>query len=213
MFRAIITRKLKMKGKNRRLLNLLREPALLILRWYNTEEWRNRVRRKYGLKDGLPLISPGIFTVETEQDLVGQSIREGGCLPADLALLRTGCRRFEACRYFEIGTWMGESAMSAAKVSVECFTLDISGRIIPDLPSNVTQLTGDSLSFSFAAFGKKADVIFVDGDHRYEFVKNDTIMVFRHLVHDRTVVIWHDYTDGSGNVRYEVMSGILTILD
>jgi hypothetical protein len=41
-------------------------------------------------------------------------------------------------------------------------------------------------------------------------VRNDTEKVFSHLVHERSVVVWHDYARNPETVRYEVMAGILS---
>jgi len=58
-------------------------------------------------------------------------------------------------------------------------------------------------------FNDTFDVLFIDGDHRYDYVKNDTAKVFRHLVHNKSIVLWHDYAYSPGQVRYEVLAGIL----
>ena len=75
--------------------------------------------------------------------------------------------------------------------------------------SNITHLHGDSTTFDFAGLHKKFDVIFIDGDHHYDFVLNDTKKVFQHLIHDQSVVVWHDYAYHPEKVRFEVLSAIL----
>ncbi|HEX7869014.1 MAG TPA: hypothetical protein VF455_02785, partial [Chryseobacterium sp.] len=40
-------------------------------------------------------------------------------------------------------------------------------------------------------------------------VKNDTAKVFESLVHQNSVVVWHDYAFNPEKVRYEVFKGIL----
>ena len=57
--------------------------------------------------------------------------------------------------------------------------------------------------------GKKFDLIFIDGNHKYEFVKNDTEKVFSHLVHKDSIVVWHDYAANPEKTRYDVLAGIL----
>jgi hypothetical protein len=59
--------------------------------------------------------------------------------------------------------------------------------------SKILHLEGNTKTFDFAGLGKKYDLIFIDGDHSYEMVKHDTEQVFKHLVHDNSVVVWHDY--------------------
>jgi hypothetical protein len=74
---------------------------------------------------------------------------------------------------------------------------------------NVVQLHGDSRSFDFGGLQKKFDLLFIDGDHHYDTVKSDTEKVFEHLVHDESIVVWHDYGFHPDLVRYEVMAAIL----
>src|SRR6185312_7702445 len=73
----------------------------------------------------------------------------------------------------------------------------------------ITQIYGDSRTFDYAGLNKKFDVIFIDGDHHYEFVKSDTTNIFKHLVHENTIVIWHDYGYDPVTIRHEVFAGIL----
>ena len=47
-----------------------------------------------------------------------------------------------------------------------------------------------------------ADMIFIDGDHRYEAVKRDSAIARKALRNNRGVLVWHDYADGLGVVRY-----------
>jgi hypothetical protein len=74
---------------------------------------------------------------------------------------------------------------------------------------NIVHLKGNSGTFDYGSLNMKFDLIFIDGDHHYDFVKNDTQKVFTHLVHDSSVVVWHDYAVIPGEVRYEVLAGIL----
>jgi hypothetical protein len=73
----------------------------------------------------------------------------------------------------------------------------------------VVQLRGDSRTFDYEGLNQKFDLIFIDGDHHYDFIKSDTEKVFRHLVHERSVVVWHDYGFFPDQVRFEVLAAIL----
>ena len=112
-----------------------------------------------------------------------------------------------------------------ARVASECYTLNLSekdmrkkgiqtkyisqiGYFSKDL-GNVVHLSGNSLDFDFEGLNMKFDVIFIDGGHHYEHIRNDTKKVFRHLVHNDSVVVWHDYAHHPEKVRYEVLAGIL----
>lgn len=65
------------------------------------------------------------------------------------------------------------------------------------------------MTYDFKSLHKKFDLIFIDGDHRYEYVKNDTQKVFEHLMHEQTIVVWHDYAYNPEKFRPEVLAGIL----
>lgn len=153
------------------------------------------------------------------------AFREGGSLPTDLLLLRALARRVPGCRYFEIGTWRGESAANVAEVAAEVCTLNLSeeemrtlglsaryiglhGFFSRPLP-HVRHLHGNSATFDLAGLGQQFDVIFIDGDHRYEAVRTDTRRVFENLLGPNTVVVWHDASRQPGQPRWEVLAGIL----
>ncbi|AMC10674.1 hypothetical protein Lupro_05195 [Lutibacter profundi] len=74
---------------------------------------------------------------------------------------------------------------------------------------NIKHLTGNSLNYDFGALNKKFDLIFIDGNHKYKYTKNDTEKIFKHLVHENSIVVWHDYAYNPETVRHEVLSAIL----
>ena len=74
---------------------------------------------------------------------------------------------------------------------------------------NVIHLEANSLEFDFAGLDQKYDLIFIDGDHHFESIKQDTENIFKHLMHDKSIVVWHDYAWQPGNVRFETLAAIL----
>jgi len=177
------------------------------------------------MEKGFPVIMPRDLFGDFNETVSPFAFLDGGSLPTDLALLKKLARNIKDCSYFEIGTWRGESVANVATVAKECFTLDLSAaemaalgktdeyirqhgiysRTIP----NITHMEGNTLNYNFAKLNRKFDLVFIDGDHHFEMVKNDTEKVFKHLVHDKTIVVWHDYASNPETVRYEVMAGIL----
>ncbi|GAB2771901.1 putative O-methyltransferase YrrM [Hymenobacter luteus] len=173
---------------------------------------------------GLPVVSlPQLLPTEGET-VRPFAFRDGGSLPTDLALLRALVRRSVGRRYFEIGTWRGESAANVAEVAAEVVTLNLSaaelqalglpvryqelhGFFSRPLP-NVRHLYGNSTTYEYGPLGL-FDVVFIDGDHRYEAVRTDTRRVFDHLVGPETIVVWHDASRQPGQPRWEVLAGIL----
>lgn len=58
--------------------------------------------------------------------------------------------------------------------------------------ARITQLLGDSAAFDWSPYHGKAGLVFVDGSHTYENVRNDCDVAFR-LVAPGGMIIWHDY--------------------
>jgi hypothetical protein len=60
--------------------------------------------------------------------------------------------------------------------------------------NKITQLFGDSAAFDFSPYFGTIDLVFVDGSHAYEYVKNDTEVALKLLRDGKGIIIWHDYT-------------------
>jgi predicted O-methyltransferase YrrM len=61
-----------------------------------------------------------------------------------------------------------------------------------DVRSRVIQLTGDSKKVDLSSFGGMVDFIFIDADHSYAGVMNDSKIAFQ-MASPGGVVVWHDY--------------------
>lgn len=152
-------------------------------------------------------------------------ILDGGSLITDLQLLSTLAARQDINSYLEIGTWRGESVYNVAKYVDDCTTINLSSAemkamglsreyaeqhgILSHKNSKILHIGANTKTFDFASLNKKYDLIFIDGEHSYEMVLNDTQKVFKHLLHDKSVVVWHDYAYSPQNMRYEVLQAIL----
>lgn len=203
---------------------IARKPYLLNLVLDENGTWEKRVWKEYGTA-GLNEISLREFMAENEVHVKPFAFMEGGSLPTDLALLRLLASRFDPCNYFEIGTWRGESVANVADVALKCTTMNLPLHRMKELGQhddyimqhamfskelpNVTHIFEDSLLFDFSSLGQQFDLIFIDGDHHYESVKKDTQNVFEHLVHDNSIVVWHDYAWQPGEVRFETLAAIM----
>lgn len=148
----------------------------------------------------------------------------GTSLPIDLAILKKLAKQFPNCEYLEIGSWRGESLANLSPNCSRCVSLSLSDnemraiglnekvismqRFYSKALPNVTHLEGDSTKFDFSKIGK-FDLIFVDGDHRFEAVKSDTINAFNLLKDENSIIIWHDYTEQYEHINWEVFAGIL----
>lgn len=128
--------------------------------------------------------------------------------------------------YFEFGTWVGLSGYNVASnlgQDAEIYSLDIPadhreiaeykipieifGHYSKDF-KNVHLIKSDSKNFDFTAYKKQIDLVFVDGNHSFDYVKNDTKIALELLRDENSVIIWHDYFLG-GELNKKVLAGIL----
>ena len=139
--------------------------------------------------------------------------------PMECAVLASLSHLVKARRVFEFGTYKGVSTTQLAlNIGEEgmVFTLDLpedhpaytlpipkpeerqiaaeggKGILIPrDLLNRVTFLRSDSATFDETPYLGTIDLVFVDGAHSYEYVKNDTEKGWR-MLRSGGVVAWHD---------------------
>lgn len=216
----------KLQKLGRVATTLVRKPGALgkVLEWPDEWEYRERIQAQYGLGRGLPTIDLFDLVPGLDEHIDPYCFNNGSSRPIDLALLKALARRFPACRYLEIGTLRGESLRNVATVAAECVSLSLSnddmaargwspgylennGLFLDGLP-NLTRIGQDSQTFDFSSLGT-FDMMFVDGDHTYRGVKNDTENVFRLLKDKRSIIVWHDYGAEYDTPAWSVMAGIL----
>ena len=120
-------------------------------------------------------------------------------------------------RIFEFGTYTGLSTLTMAinSPNSQIFTLDLDpekrsshthgsgiGGFAPfqvglnflNTPekNRISQLYADSTSFNFDSYSNSMNFIFIDADHSYEFVHQDTLNAFAMLAPGGTI-LWDDY--------------------
>lgn len=202
---------------------ILRNPWKLNLVINDNEEWHRYLIRKYGIT-ALPVI-PLPFFIGDSATIEPFSFLDGGSDVTDMALLKQIAAKIPDCVYFEIGTWRGESVANVASEASICYTLDLprkelknfsdnkgfldSHGIFSQKLDNVRQLYGNSKDFNFRELDIKADLIFIDGDHHYESIVNDTKKVLEDLCHDNSIIVWHDYAYNPELIRYETLAAIM----
>ena len=204
---------------------IVRKPVLLNRVLTDEDSWQSYVEKKHHMPGGLSVVEMEQLIGSGTIALGPMTFLDGGSLPSDMMLLAGLAERIDNCTYFEIGTWRGESVATVSPRALSCHTLCLSDKEMHDRGmhprtieshalfsmelENVIQLHGDSRNFDFGKLNRKFDLIFVDGDHHYDFVKSDTENIFRHLVHEKSIVVWHDYGFHPDQVRNEVMAAIL----
>ena len=182
------------------------------------------LKEDISLKNGFPAIDLLDVLPDLRDTVTPFSFLNGGSLVTDLALLKGVTKQRKDSVYFEIGTWRGESVANVSNVAKKCFSLNLSSEDLRNLGhneeyieqqefyskeiENVTHLKGNSFDFDFSPYYKKCDVVFVDGDHHYESVVNDTRIAFKLLKDDSSVIVWHDYAKNPGEIRWDILRGI-----
>jgi predicted O-methyltransferase YrrM len=148
----------------------------------------------------------------------------------EAAALTALIHKINAKRIFEFGTYKGVSTTQLALNLPQdgmVFTLDLpedhpayslaipkvaeqqiaaekgKGVLIPrDLGGKVTFLRADSAKFDTTPHRESMDLIFVDGAHSYEYVKNDTMKGLE-MLRPGGIIAWHDCTPSHPDVvRY-----------
>lgn len=204
---------------------LLKKPSLVNLITESEFYWSEYLAKKHPKQQQLSAIQFTDLFPNFNETLSTWSFLGGGSIPTDILLLKSLAKNIENCNYFEIGTWRGESVVNVAEIAKKCYTLNLSSEEIKELglpkkyadlhghfskdKENITHLFGNSATFDFEKLNQKFDLIFIDGDHTYEFVKKDTENIFKHLIHENSIVVWHDYAFNPEHIRTEVLAGIL----
>jgi predicted O-methyltransferase YrrM len=120
----------------------------------------------------------------------------------------------EAKKIFEFGTYRGQTTCGLASVCKEAhiYTLNLpiedDPRYAPFIGmyinqsldrDRITQIYCDSKTFDTSSLRGAIDYIFIDGDHSYEGVKNDTEKALE-MLKPGGLIVWHDYAAKSPGV-------------
>lgn len=190
----------------------------------NEKFHKKRVKSNHNLEQ-LPTIDILDLFPNFQETLSTYSFLEGTSLVTDLMLLKKLAISFDNCAYFEIGTWRGESVINVSEVAGHstCLTLSASEMKRMGLDDefirvhgaflkgskNILTIEQNSKTFDFSNLDKKYDLIFVDGDHSYDGVLNDTKKVFNLRKNSSSIIVWHDYGFTTETIRYSVLAAIL----
>jgi hypothetical protein len=205
----------------------LRSPFQILkrgLQGYSNEYYRGEVKKKYDL-ERLPTIDVLEIFPNIQEELNYFSFQPGTSGILDHLVLKQFAQIFNDCQYLEIGSLRGESLANVAEVAKNCVGVSLGPNQMrqrgysQDLINvlnfysngilNVKHIEADSTTFNFKTLNQKFDLIFVDGDHRYHGVLNDTQKVLPLRKDENSIVVWHDYSDSTEDVSYEVFNGIL----
>ncbi|MCP4672179.1 MAG: class I SAM-dependent methyltransferase [Desulfobacula sp.] len=139
----------------------------------------------------------------------------------ELVCINSLVKQYNPKIVFEIGTYDGNTTINiASNSSNDCqiYTLDLppkwNGSLEKDVPDdyvnvtdrkllgrqisyykdkyNITQIFEDSAKFDWNSLPNPLDLIFIDGNHYYEYVKQDTENALKYI-NNKGCIIWHDY--------------------
>jgi predicted O-methyltransferase YrrM len=216
-------------GKINKLINglkmLINNPALLNLIIDDEDFHKKEIIKKYKLESGLNEINFFDLLNDKKIEINKFAFLDGGSLPTDLSLIQLIALKINAENYFEIGTWRGESVCAARQIVKNCTTFNLSklqmqernwNQQYIDLhgyfsrnDSSIIHLEGDSRKFNFKDYFNSQDLVFIDGDHHFDSVVNDTKVAFQLIKKNKGAIIWHDYAHSPENVRWNVLHAII----
>ena len=61
-----------------------------------------------------------------------------------------------------------------------------------EVEHKIQELYGNSKEFDFSPYYGKMDLILIDGNHTYDFVKSDTAVAMK-MLSPRGIILWHDF--------------------
>lgn len=205
---------------------IIKQPSLLNKVLDDSDIHKKEVQTKFNIVSGLKVVDILELVPDFKEDVFPYASLDGGSTPLDLAFLNALAKKIPNCEYLEIGTWRGESVANVARFAKSCTTVNLPDeqmlkmgldekyvklhRFFSKNLSNVNHLQADSLTFDFESLNQKFDLIFIDGNHHYEYVKSDTEKAFKLLKNEKSVIVWHDYGNNPGDVRWDVLNGILS---
>lgn len=152
----------------------------------------------------------------------------GGSGVLDYAFLKKLAEVFNCKEYMEIGTHIGESINIMSECCEKLYSVSLPIDAInssrsackyygrPDFSDRlaysdkIRHFYVDSKQFDFSSFGSKIDLYFIDGDHSYEGVYQDTKNIFEVKKED-AIVVWHDFFYG-WNYNEEVICAVKNVL-
>lgn len=182
------------------------------------------LEQKYGITQ-LPSIDLLDLFPNMNERLNSYSFLNGTSLITDMILLKGLAKKYTECSFLEIGSWRGESIANVSEVAKDCTSVTLSGKELMEIgyskafadvhgifsknKKNIETVYQNSHSFDFSKLNKTFDLIFVDGDHSYEGVLNDTKKVLPLRKNKQSIIVWHDYGFNTEDVRHSVLNAIL----
>jgi predicted O-methyltransferase YrrM len=177
------------------------------------------LRRQCRLRElPAPALFAGLDAVEVPLGVIDDE--SGHANHAEMSYVIAASKLRGPRRIFEFGTFIGRTALHLARINpdAEVWTLDLPrvanpwrfadrvGTYFANAPEagRIHFLRRDARTFDTTPYRSSMDFIWVDGDHSYEGVKNDTEKAFEMLA-PGGAIFWHDFGPDSPELaRYFV---------
>lgn len=149
----------------------------------------------------------------------------GGSGILDYAFLYALAQKYQCKTYLEIGTYIGESiniltdycdklySITAPRQEKYSMASWCKSRNLPDYSERlarsdkIVHFYTDSKVFDYSKIQDAIDLYFIDGDHSYEGVYEDTKNVFN-TKSGNAIVVWHDFRNDVFQYNMEVVNGV-----
>ncbi len=206
---------------------LFQNPLAVIMEGIRVREqgyFKNKLTSEYNITQ-LPTINILELFQDLNEEIDSYSFLSGTSLITDLVLLKSLAKKYDECAYLEIGSWRGESLVNVSNITRDCTSLTLSADEMRELNfgedfikvhgvfsnhlDTIKRIGANSHTYDFNQLNKKFDLIFVDGDHSYKGVLNDTKKVFPLRKNENSIIVWHDYGFHTENTRYTTLKAIL----
>jgi predicted O-methyltransferase YrrM len=177
------------------------------VRQFVSEQAFRQARARCRLRE-LPLaaIFPGVERLAIPLAAINEET--GHANHAEMLYVIATAQFRQARRIFEFGTFLGRTTfhLAATHPDVRVWTIDLPrdenpwpyadhvGTYFTGTPeaARITRVPVDSRRFDTTPFAATADFVWVDADHSYDGVKNDTAKAFE-LLAPGGVIMWHDF--------------------
>jgi hypothetical protein len=214
-------------SKTTKLKIFLQNPLAVLMNGVRIREqayYKKKIISKYNIQQ-IPTIDLLDLFPDFNEEINSYSFLGGTSLITDMLLLKLLAKQYDNGAYLEIGSWRGESIVNVADVMPDCTSLTLSPDemrsfnysedfvkvhgIFSHHVKSIKIIEHNSRTFDFSKLNKEFDLIFIDGDHTYEGVLNDTQKTFSLRKNEKSVIVWHDYGFDTENVRHNTLLGIL----
>ncbi|WP_313892569.1 class I SAM-dependent methyltransferase [Psychrobacillus sp.] len=215
------------------IVNQLQELNFFDFSTYSIQLQKSNLINSKFVNHSLPIISIGKLLQDIGRDVSINDLTflSGGSSVMDYFFLKAVMQRCNFRTYLEIGTWTGESIAAVAEIADKCYSISLPddnealfttfksycnkanfSRYFSNNKDNIVHFYGDSLEFDYSQIKDEINLVFIDGDHSYDAIKQDTKNIFELVGYENSIIVWHDFKTIRNQViqtTYEAIRAVL----